>query len=198
MALSQRAAVWVRAIVDYASLLSFVGVLIITRDFQRATIVLMVTSVAALALGIAVERRIAPIPFLTGASALVFGGLTLFFHDKSILKMKMTFVDLVLAAFLIVGTLSKRNPLKLLMGDSINLPDEAWRTLTIRYALFFIASAIANEIVWRTQSDVRWGLFRVAAIVAAVIFSVVQTPYLMKHLKSAEEPVALEPPDAGM
>ena len=198
MALSKRTAVWVRAIVDYAALLSFVGVLVATRDFQRATVVLMFTSVAALALGVVVERRIAPIPFLTGFSAIVFGGLTLFFHDKSILKMKMTFVDSVLAIFLIVGTLSKRNPLKALLGDSFVLPDEAWRTLTIRYALFFAASAVANELVWRTQTDVRWAMFRIAAIVAAVIFSITQTPYLMKHLRSADDAVALEPPDAGL
>ncbi len=198
MALSKKAAVWVRTAVDYASLLAFVGVLIITRDFQRATWVLMGTSAAALAVGWAVERRLAPIPLLTGGSALVFGTLTLVFHDKSILKMKMTFVDAVLALLLFAGFLARRNPLKSLMGDNLVLPDEAWRTLTVRYALFFLASAIANELVWRTQSDARWGLFRIAAVGAAVIFSLAQTPYLMKHMaQPSDEPAALEPPDAG-
>jgi intracellular septation protein len=185
-------------IVDYAALLAFVGAILITHDFQRATWVLIVVSITALGVGWLVERRLAPIPLLTGGAALVFGTLTLVFHDKSFVKMKMTFVDGALAAALLWGYLSKRNPLKSLMGANLVLPDEAWRTLTIRYALFFIACAIANEAVWRTQSDARWGLFRIAAMGAALVFSIAQTPYLMKHLVTpSEEPPVLEPPDAG-
>ncbi len=198
MAVSKQTAVRVRTAVDYASLIAFVATLLITHDFQRATWVLVGTSAVALVVGWAVERRLAPLPLLTGASALVFGTLTLVFHDKSFVKMKMTFVDGVLATLLMVGVFAKRNPLKSLIGDNLALPDSAWRTLTVRYALFFLASAIANELVWRTQSDARWAMFRVAAVVAAVIFSVAQTPYLMKHIITpSDEPAALEPPDAG-
>ena len=199
MALSQKTAGQVRTVVDYASLLAFVGTIVITHDFQRATWVLVATSAAALLLGWAVERRLAPMPLLTGASALVFGTLTLVFHDKSFVKMKMTFVDSALAAALLAGYVSRRNPLKALMGEAISLPDEAWRTLTVRYALFFLASAAANELVWRTQSDARWALFRIAAVAAAVVFSLAQTPFLMKRLSSAEaSPPVLEPPETGL
>jgi intracellular septation protein len=198
LALSKQTTVWIRTGVDYASLLAFVGTLIITHDFQRATWVLMGTSVVALAVGWITERRLAPIPLLTGVSALVFGTLTLVFHDKSFVKMKMTFVDATLAIVLFIGFFIKRNPLKALIGDNLTLPDEAWRILSVRYALFFTASAMCNEAVWRTQSDARWGLFRIAAVVAAVIFSLTQAPFLMKHMTPPpEEPPVLDPPDAG-
>ena len=198
MALSKKAAVWVRTLVDYGSLLSFVGTLLITHDFQRATWVLMGSSVIALAVGWAAERRLAPIPLLAGVSALVFGTLTLVFHDKSFVKMKLTFVDGFLAVLLFAGYLSKRNPLKSLMGQNMILSDEAWRVLTVRYALFFLVSAIANEAVWRTQSDAGWGLFRLVDFGAALIFSVAQAPFLMKHMAApGHEPAALDPPDAG-
>ena len=198
MAVSKKTATRVRAIVDYASLGAFVGTLVITRDFQLATWVLVITSIAALALGWAVERRLAPLPLLTGGSALIFGTLTLLSHDKSFVKMKMTFVDGVLASALFGGLLLKRNPLKMLIGESLVLPDEAWRTLSFRYAVFFLISAIANEAIWRTQTDARWAMFRVAAVAAAILFSLAQTPYLMKHITPpTEEPVVLEPPDAG-
>lgn len=185
-------------IVDYASLLAFVGTIVLTHDFQRATWVLVGTAVAALLLGWVVEKRLAPLPLLTGLSALVFGTLTLVFHDKSFVKMKMTFVDGALAALLFAGLLAKRNPLKALIGEALVLPDAAWRTLTMRYALFFLACALANELVWRTQSDARWAMFRVGAVAAAVIFSFAQTPFLMKYLATpSDTPPTAEPPDAG-
>jgi len=198
VALSKQHAVWVRSAVDYGSLLAFIGTLLITHDFMKATVVLVVTSVIALAVGLAVERRVAPLPLLTGVAALVFGTLTLVFHDKSFVKMKLTFVDGFLTILLFGGVMLKRNPLKSLLGSSLHLPDEAWRTLSIRYGAFFLLCAIANELVWRTQTDARWGIFRLAVLGAALLFSLAQTPYLMKHMEQPpEEPLALEPPDAG-
>jgi len=198
LALSNKHAAWIRSGVDYGSLLAFVGTLLITHDFMKATVVLVVTSILALAVGLGVERRLAPLPLLTGVAALIFGTLTLVFHDKSFVKMKLTFVDGFLTLVLFGGVILKRNPLKSLLGSSLHLADEAWRALSIRYALFFLACAIANEFVWRTQSDANWGIFRLAVFGAALVFSIAQTPYLMKHMIApSDETAALEPPDAG-
>jgi intracellular septation protein len=198
LALSKKHAVWIRSAVDYGSLLSFLGTLLITHDFIKATWVLVVASAIALAVGLAVERRLAPLPLLTGVAALIFGTLTLVFHDKSFVKMKLTFVDGFLTLLLFGGVMLRRNPLKSLLGASMNLPDVAWRTLSIRYAVFFLLSAVANELVWRTQTDARWAIFRLADFGAALVFSIAQTPYLMKHIvPPPDEAVALEPPDAG-
>ena len=60
--------------------------------------------------------------------ALVFGGLTLFFHDPRFVKMKMTAVDALLAIFLLAGVAMKSTPLQSLMGDALVLPNAAWRT----------------------------------------------------------------------
>jgi intracellular septation protein len=84
-----------------------------------------------------------------------------------------------------------------MLGDAFHLEDGAWRVLTIRYALFFAACAAANEAVWRTQSDARWGIFRLVVLGAAVLFSLAQTPFLLKHGAFADEVKATEPPDPG-
>ena len=42
--------------------------------------------------------------------------------------------------------------MKLLLGSTLTMSETAWRGLTLRYGVFFLALAIANEIVWRTQS----------------------------------------------
>ena len=188
---------WIRALIDYACPVAFLVTLLITRDFQRATWVLVGASAIALALGLAIERRIAPVPAFAGLAALVFGTLTLVFHDKSFVKMKLTFVDAALGAALLGGLAFRRLPIKAIMGGALHLPDQAWRTLSIRYGLFFLVCAVANEVVWRTQSDARWAIFRLVLLAAAVVFAIAQTPYLMKHLGDGAAEVPPEPPDPG-
>jgi intracellular septation protein len=187
-----------RHLANAAPAFAFLIVLLVTKgDFATATWVLMGLSFAALALALIIDRKIAPIPAFSGGMALVFGGVSLAFHRADILQMKMTIVDGVLGAVLLGGIAMKRNLLKMLLGSAIQLPEQAWRVLTIRYALFFWASAIANEIIRRTQTAEVWASFRVAAIVAAVLFGAAQFPLLRKYWREpAPEPV-VEPPEPG-
>ena len=187
---------WVRIGVDFVPVIAFAGAMI-KFGYQPATWTLMIASVIALAVGYALERKLAPLPLLAGGFALLFGALALILHDKNLIKMKLTVYDGGLAAACFVSLLTKANPLKWMMGDKISLPDPAWRTLMIRYALFFLASAVANEAVWRTQSDATWAIFRVGLLIAAVVFSVAQTPFFMKHMQQAQGPAPTEPPDPG-
>ena len=56
---------------------------------------------------------------------------------------------------------------------------------------------MANEFVRRTQTDTVWATFRVAAIIAAVVFGAAQAPYLMKYMGAGEPPAPPEPPEPG-
>ncbi|HZZ35841.1 MAG TPA: septation protein IspZ [Caulobacteraceae bacterium] len=195
--MSSESARWVRIVVDYAAPIAFVATLLITHDFQRATWVLVGGCAVALAVGWLAERRLAILPLFAGLMALVFGTLTLIFHDPSFVKMKLTFVDTALAAGLIGGMALGKNPLKALLGEAFTLPDAAWRVLTIRYAVFFIACAGANEAVWRTQSNETWGIFRLILLGAAVGFSAIQAPFLLKHSAKPADAEPPDPPDPG-
>lgn len=194
---------WLRVAVDYGALVAFAGVFIVARMHHdkaaliTATPTLMIGSVVAIIIGYLLEKRIAPMPLTYGAFALVFGGLTLIFHDPSFLKMKPTFAYLAFAIALGAGLVLKRNPLRALLGSSIVMNDAAWRVLTIRYVLFFVASAILNEIVWRTQSDGMWVTYKLVYFVVVLIFSLAQAPFLMKHMQTDEKPPVAEPPDPG-
>ena len=172
---------WVRHVIDGGAGLVWLAVFLIKHDIFLATWFLVGGSALALVAGLIIERRIAPIPAVTGGLALVFGGLTLWFHSPVFVQMKMTIVDGLLGAALFVGLALKKNPLKALFGGAFTLPDHAWRVLTIRYGLFWWACAIANEIVRRTQTAHDWGIFRGAVMAAALVFALAQTPYLLKH-----------------
>ncbi len=164
---------YIRALVDYGGLAAFVAAYFLrlrfesggalgfslaigghgARDLTGATWWLVGGSALSLLLGLIAERRIAPMPLIAGGFALVFGGLTLAFHDPRFLKVKPTATNLVFATALFGGQMLGRNPLKWMLGEAIALPDEAWRILTVRYALFFLSMAGLNEIIWRTQPD---------------------------------------------
>lgn len=203
----------VRAVVDYGGLVAFVAAYFLRlrfvaaqnglgwalavgghgpRDLTGATWWLVGGSALALAVGLLAERRLAPMPLIAGGAALVFGGLTLALHDARFVKIKPTAVNLFFSAALFGGLLLRRNPLKWLLGEALALPEEAWRKLTFRYALYFFAMAVLNEVVWRTQSDAVWLLFRVPGLwVCVVLFSLSQAPLMMRYMKTSE---AVPPP----
>ena len=189
---------WFGWTVDGAPGVAFIAVYLVTRDFRLATWVIMVGSLIAFAVSLIAERRIRPIPAITSLLTVVFGGGSLLLHDPQIIKMKMTIVDGLLGAALLAGLAINKNPLKMALGGTFQLSDRAWRTLAVRYALFWWVCAIANEAVRRTQSDHTWVIFRGAALGVAVVFALAQTPFLMKHNRADGPPEILPPPDPGI
>lgn len=182
---------WVRAFVDYAAPVAFaVAFFGFGRDTILASGVLVVASVIALAVGYLVEKRVAFLPLLAGGFAIVFGGLTLIFNDDSFVKMKVTVVNGLLSAVMLGGFVLKKNFMAKLFGEALRLPESAWRVLMIRYGLWFAAVAIVNEVVWRTQDDATWVAFRTGLLPAAVVYSLLQVPFMMKHLEKDAPPPA--------
>ena len=68
----------------------------------------------------------------------------------------------------------------------------AWilhRKLMLRFGLFYWALAILNEVVWRTQSESTWVLFRSFGLqVLTVAFALTQVPLLMRYMKAEDLP----------
>jgi len=186
---------WVHYLIDYGGLVAWLATLVITRSAITSSWVIVGASVLALLIGLVVERRIAPMPLVTAVLGLIFGGLTLFFHDERFIKVKPTILYALFGLFLITGALRGKNPLKVLMGDAFHLPDPVVRTLTLRYALFFFALAIANEVVWRTQSTIFWGFFKFPGVpIIIFLFALSQAPLMMKHMPDDEAEAEANPP----
>ena len=83
-------------------------------------------------------------------------------QDETFIKMKPSIVQAVFALVLLGGLAFCRPLLKPLLGPVMPpLSERAWRQFTLRYALFFVAMAGLNELVWRTQSTDFWVTFKV-------------------------------------
>ncbi|HEY5411726.1 MAG TPA: inner membrane-spanning protein YciB [Caulobacteraceae bacterium] len=193
----------VRGVVDYGGLVVFLLTYLAakfilkqpgTQPLLTATWGLVVGSAVALLTGLVVEKRIAPLPLFAGLAALIFGGLTLVFHDPRFVKIKPTAINIALAGVMLIGTALGKNPLKALFSDALHLTPQGWRTLTIRYGIFFLVMAGANEAVWRTQPDSVWILFRFPGLqVLSLLFALTQVPMMMRDMKAIEAAAEMEP-----
>jgi len=147
-----------------------------------ATAVFMVAIVAALVVSYVMTRHLPVMPLVTAIIVLVFGSLTLVLHDEHFIKLKPTIIYLLFGGVLL-GGLAFGKPLLSMVFDSVfHLTDEGWRKLTVRWALFFFALAVLNEIVWRTQSTDVWVSFKVFGVVPLTfLFGALQYPLLTKY-----------------
>tara|TARA_Y100001970_G_scaffold139425_1_gene171537 strand:+ start:1410 stop:1949 length:540 start_codon:yes stop_codon:yes gene_type:complete len=154
-----------------------------TRSGLQASILpLMIATVIAVLFSYILEKKIPIMPTVGAGIVLIFGGLTIYFDNEIFIKMKPTIINLVFAVILYGGMLIKKPLLKILLGAALKLEEKGWKILTYRWIGFFIALAILNEIVWRTQSTDMWVNFKVFAILPITfIFTMTQFPLIKKY-----------------
>ena len=147
-----------------------------------ATGVLMASVLVTLAVSYAMLRRVPIMPLVTAVIVLIFGSLTLLFHDETLIKIKPTALYLLFGAALFVGLWLKKPLLKILFDGALHVTEEGWRRLTWRWAFFFLVLALLNEIVWRTQTTDLWVKFKTFGFLPlTLLFAVAQAPLIMRY-----------------
>jgi intracellular septation protein len=126
---------------------------------------------------------------------LVLGGITIWLHDETFIKIKPTIYYSVVAGLLLFGLATKRNLLEAVLGSAYpGLSQRGWQLLTRNWAIFFAVMAVVNEAVWRNSSTSFWVGFKLWAFLPATFaFALANVPMLMRHgmkLEKGEE----EPP----
>ena len=151
-------------------------------DLLSAILPFMIATVIAVLFSYIVEKRIPIMPTFGAFIVLVFGGLTIYFDNESFFKMKPTIINILFAVILYLGIILKKPLLKYLLGSALKLQEEGWVILTKRWIGFFIALAILNEIIWRTQSTDLWVNFKVFGILPITfIFTMTQFSLIKKY-----------------
>ena len=153
-----------------------------TRSGLQASILpFMVATVIAVLFSYILEKKIPIMPTVGAGIVLLFGGLTIYFDNDVFFKMKPTIINILFAVILYGGILINKPLLKYLLGAALKLEEAGWKILTQRWIGFFIALAVLNEIVWRTQSTDVWVNFKVFGILPITfIFTMTQFPLIKK------------------
>jgi intracellular septation protein len=147
-----------------------------------ATATFMVAVLAALAASYVLTRRLPIMPVVTAIIVLIFGGLTLFLHNDTFIKIKPTIIYALFGAVLLGGLLFGKTLLGVVFDSLFHLTEEGWRKLTVRWALFFFVLAVLNEIVWRSTSTNIWVDFKVFGVMPlTLLFGALQYPLLQKY-----------------
>ena len=154
-----------------------------TREGLKASILpFMIATIIAVLFSYILEKKIPIMPTVGASIVLIFGGLTIYFDNDIFFKMKPTIINLIFAIILYGGMIIKKPLLKLLLGAAIKLEEDGWKILTQRWIAFFIALAILNEIIWRTQSTDLWVNFKVFGILPITfLFTITQFPLIKKY-----------------
>ncbi|UWQ98527.1 septation protein IspZ [Rhodobacteraceae bacterium S2214] len=124
--------------------------------FIVATLIFVPVLLVAMGLLWALTKSLSRMQLFTAFMVIFFGGLTAYFNDERFFKMKTSIVYGCFAAILGIGLLRGRSYLEWVMGDFLPMKEEGWMILTKRITVMFIALAIANELIWRTQTTELW------------------------------------------
>lgn len=138
----------------------------------------------------ALTGRLSRMQLITALLVVVFGGLSVWFNDERFFKMKPTIIYLIFGGILGVGLLRGKSYLRAVMAEVVPLRDEGWMILTRRLCAFFLALAVANELVWRLMSTEAWVTFKTFGLTAAVFAFFVTQGSLFQRYSADEEDAA--------
>lgn len=154
-----------------------------------ATGAFMAAMIAAMIYSQVRYRSISPLLIFSGFMVVVLGGLTIWLHNETFIKIKPTIYYALVAGLLAFGLKTGRPFLKTVLGSAYpDLDAEGWRLLTRNWAAFFAVMAVLNEAVWRNSSTDFWVGFKLwGAIPLTFLFAAANVPMLMRHGLSKEE-----------
>lgn len=114
-----------------------------------------------------------------------FGGATLLLQDETFIKWKPTVLYWLFAAILAGGTLfMKKNLMKNLLSEQMQLPDEAWNKMNVSWIGFFVFMGFANLAVAFNFSTDTWVNFKLFGGTGLMLcFVLVQGLMLSKYME---------------
>jgi intracellular septation protein len=148
-----------------------------------ATFAFMVAVIISIAVGLAVVKRVSPMVWVSTVLILGFGAITLYLRDPKFIQMKPTVIYIGFAALLAAGLLRGKPLLKWLFGPVFpGLTEEGWLKLSRNWALFFLALAVANEVMRATLTFDTWLTLKVWGVtVVSIVFAIANMPMLLRH-----------------
>lgn len=153
-------------------------------DIYVASGALIVATALALVFTWVKYRKVEKMTLITFLMVLVFGTLTLVFHNDLFIKWKVTVIYALFAGALLISQWVMKKPLiQRMLGKELTLPQEVWSRLNVAWAVFFILCGLANIYIafWLPQNI--WVNFKVFGLTAlTLIFTLLSGVYIYRHM----------------
>ena len=181
-----------RLIIDFGPLVVFFATYKLSGSGLHGTLVatgaFMVAVLIAISAALVLFRKVTPMVLLSTALILTFGAITLYLRDPSFIQMKPTLYYAVLAALLLLGLMRGKPLLRWLFGPIFpGLDDAGWMKLSRNWALFFVALAVANEVMRAALTFDVWLTAKVWGVpIVSLVFAAANIPMLLRHGLDAE------------
>lgn len=159
-----------------------------TAAMIQGTIAFMVAIVIAIVISKWKLGKVSPMQWLSAVLVIGFGALTVYFHDAKFIQLKPTIIYAFFAALLIGGWMKGKALLKYVFEAAFDGLDEAgWLKISRNWGLFFLALALANEVMRAVLTFDTWLTVKVWGVTAvSFLFVLVNVPMLMRHGLGAE------------
>lgn len=154
-----------------------------------ATLVVMIATLAQVAILKLMRRKIDLILWISLALVMTLGALTVWFHNKTFIMWKPTGLYWAMAlTFWVSQAFFGRNLIRSMLGAELTLPDAIWATLNRAWIVFFGCMGVLNLVVAYNTTEATWVSFKAyGATALIVLFTLAQGVYMSKHLPEPEE-----------
>lgn len=155
------------------------------KDIYWATGVAIFVSIAQIIYLKARGKEIDGMQWASLGIIVVFGSMTLFFHDETFIKWKPTVLYLLFAVALAGSQLlMKKNLIKTMMGKQMELPDAVWNRINWLWVVFFACMAVVNWWVATNYSTETWVNFKMFGTLGMTfVFIVAQALYIGRFIQ---------------
>jgi len=156
-------------------------------DIFVATGVAIVATLVQIGWSLARRHRVAGMQWTSLVIIVVFGGATLLLHDEMFIKWKPTVLYWTGGAALLVGLAMRRNLVKSIMGEDLQLPEAVWSRLCMAWGVFFLFAGALNLFIAYNYSTSLWVNFKVFGSLALILtFAVAQALWVARYLPDEE------------
>ena len=162
-----------------------------------ATAVVIIATLAQVAWLKLSRRKVDTMLWVSLVLVVVLGGATIYFHSDTFIKWKPSVLYWVMGlSFLLGPLLFRKNILRLLLGEQLQLPDKVWQRLNVAWVTFFAVMGLLNLWVAYSFSTNAWVNFKLFGGLGLMLaFTVAQGLYLSQYLKDPATDRADAPKD---
>lgn len=159
------------------------------QDIYLATLVGIISTFVLSVLYRAIHKSWDKKQVFTLAVFLIFGGMTLYFHDPIFIKWKPTIIFWIFSLAILLSQFFTTKPIiqrlmENMLAEKAIVPASVWKRLNLVWSLFFLCLGAVNLFVAYQYTNDTWVNFKFYGITSALfMLSILQALYLAKFMK---------------